>query len=112
LIKNTPEFRWTPQAQSAFEQIKDAMVRAPVMVILDTSPNARYTLCADAFGFAVGGGAGIGIVFGSLIKCVARNPSLTKQLFGYAIFRICCVVARPRYWTTICCVSCSKDEQA
>ena len=32
-----------------------------------------------------GVGAGIGIVFGSLINGVARNPSLTKQLFGYAI---------------------------
>jgi hypothetical protein len=30
------------------------MVRAPVMVILDNSPNARYTLYADAYGFAVG----------------------------------------------------------
>ena len=33
----------------------------------------------------IGAGAGIGIVFGSLINSVARNPSLTKQLFGYAI---------------------------
>ena len=32
-----------------------------------------------------GVGAGIGIVFGSLIHAVARNPSLSKQLFGYAI---------------------------
>ncbi|BEI31768.1 MAG: ATP synthase subunit C family protein [Myxococcota bacterium] len=32
-----------------------------------------------------GAGAGIGIVFGSLINAVARNPSLTKALFGYAI---------------------------
>lgn len=32
-----------------------------------------------------GAGAGIGVVFGSLINSVARNPSLTKQLFGYAI---------------------------
>jgi hypothetical protein len=24
VTKKTPEFRWTPQAQSAFEQIKDA----------------------------------------------------------------------------------------
>ena len=29
--------------------------------------------------------AGIGIVFGSLIHSVSRNPSLSKQLFGYAI---------------------------
>ena len=33
------------------------------------------------------GGAGIGIgnVFSSLIDSVSRNPSLAKQLFGYAI---------------------------
>jgi len=32
-----------------------------------------------------GAGAGIGTVFAALINAVARNPSLTKQLFGYAI---------------------------
>jgi F-type H+-transporting ATPase subunit c len=32
-----------------------------------------------------GSGVGIGIVFGSLINAIARNPSLTKQLFVYAI---------------------------
>lgn len=32
-----------------------------------------------------GAGVGIGTVFASLINAVARNPSLTKQLFGYAI---------------------------
>jgi hypothetical protein len=53
-MTKTPEFRWTPQAKSALDQIKDAMVRAPFMVIPDTSPNARYTLYTDAFGFAVG----------------------------------------------------------
>jgi F-type H+-transporting ATPase subunit c len=30
-------------------------------------------------------GVGIGIVFGSLMLSVARNPFLTKQLFTYAI---------------------------
>jgi hypothetical protein len=52
--KKTPEIRWTPQAKSAFEQIKDVMVRAPVLVIPDTSPNAKYTVYTDASGFAVG----------------------------------------------------------
>jgi F-type H+-transporting ATPase subunit c len=32
-----------------------------------------------------GAGVGIGTVFGSLISAVARNPSLIKQLFIYAI---------------------------
>ena len=32
-----------------------------------------------------GAAIGIGNVFSSLITSVARNPSLAKQLFGYAI---------------------------
>jgi len=32
-----------------------------------------------------GVGAGIGTVFASLISSVARNPSMNKQLFSYAI---------------------------
>lgn len=32
-----------------------------------------------------GVGAGIGIVFGSLINSAARNPIMAKQLFGYAL---------------------------
>lgn len=32
-----------------------------------------------------GSGVGIGIVFSALISAVARNPSITKQLFGYTI---------------------------
>jgi F-type H+-transporting ATPase subunit c len=32
-----------------------------------------------------GAGVGIGIVFGSLILGVSRNPSIMKQLFSYAI---------------------------
>jgi F-type H+-transporting ATPase subunit c len=33
----------------------------------------------------VGAGAGVGIVFGSLINSVARNPSLKGELFRFAI---------------------------
>ena len=32
-----------------------------------------------------GAGVGIGIVFAALIVGIARNPSLTKNLFTYAI---------------------------
>lgn len=32
-----------------------------------------------------GAGAGIGTVFAALINALARNPSLQKQLFQYAI---------------------------
>jgi len=32
-----------------------------------------------------GAGVGIGIVFSSLTLSIARNPSLTKQLFTYAL---------------------------
>jgi len=33
----------------------------------------------------VGAGVGVGIVFGSLIIALARNPQLNSQLFSYAI---------------------------
>lgn len=33
----------------------------------------------------VGAGAGVGVVFGSLIISVSRNPSLKADLFQYAI---------------------------
>lgn len=36
------------------------------------------------FGLA-GAGAGIGIVFGSLILGISRNPSLRQELFRFAI---------------------------
>jgi F-type H+-transporting ATPase subunit c len=32
-----------------------------------------------------GAGAGIGIVFASLVMAIARNPSLLKVLFTYAL---------------------------
>ena len=32
-----------------------------------------------------GAGVGIGIVFGSLMTSVSRNPSMAKTLLGYAI---------------------------
>jgi F-type H+-transporting ATPase subunit c len=32
-----------------------------------------------------GSGVGIGIVFGSLVNAVSRNPSLKKDLFVYAL---------------------------
>jgi hypothetical protein len=54
MAKKTPEFRWTPQVRSTFEQIKDAMVRAQVVVVPDTSPYAKYTMYTDAFGFPMG----------------------------------------------------------
>ena len=43
-----------------------------------------------------GVGAGIGTVFSALITSVARNPSLMKQLFGYAILGFASVNANPK----------------
>jgi F-type H+-transporting ATPase subunit c len=33
----------------------------------------------------VGAGVGVGVVFGSLLLSLSRNPQLEKQLFSYAI---------------------------
>ena len=39
----------------------------------------------------VGAGVGIGVIFGSLMMAVARNPAQKSQLFSYAIigFAMC-----------------------
>lgn len=52
-------------------------------VMADTAAKLIGAGCATIA--LAGCGAGIGIVFGSLITAVARNPSLTKQLFSYSI---------------------------
>lgn len=43
----------------------------------------------------LGSGVGIGIVFGSLILSISRNPYLQKELFLYAIlgFALCEAIA-------------------
>ncbi len=50
-----------------------------------TETGAKFIGAGAATIALAGCGAGIGIVFGSLITAVARNPSLTKQLFSYSI---------------------------
>jgi F-type H+-transporting ATPase subunit c len=56
-----------------------------VTYLLDMLEGAKL-IGAGAATIALAGAAiGIGNVFSSLIHSVARNPSLAKQLFGYAI---------------------------
>lgn len=42
-----------------------------------------------------GTGVGIGVVFGSYIIAISRNPNLEKQLFGYTLlgFALCEAIA-------------------
>ena len=47
--------------------------------------SAKYIGSGLATISLAGSGAGIGIVFGSLIIATGRNPLMTKQLFSYAI---------------------------
>lgn len=46
---------------------------------------ARYTGAGMATIGVTGAGIGIGIVFGSLVISVARNPYVKKDLFIYAL---------------------------
>eukprot|EP00873_Tetraselmis_striata_P008895 jgi/Tetstr1/429159/TSEL_019112.t1 len=59
-IVEAGQIKMDPRKVEAVQQwpvpktVKDAMVRAPVLSIPDTSADARYTLYTDASGFAVG----------------------------------------------------------
>jgi hypothetical protein len=47
-----PTFVWTPAAQRAFEQMRDALCAAPVLVLPD--PTKPYVVATDASGYAIG----------------------------------------------------------
>lgn len=53
-----------------------------INVILTASKNVGAGLATIGL---VGAGIGVGVVFGSLITGLARNPQLNSQLFSYAI---------------------------
>ncbi|XP_057616849.1 ATP synthase F(0) complex subunit C1, mitochondrial-like [Chionomys nivalis] len=55
------------------------------VVSRDIDTAAKFIGARAATVVVAGSGAGIGIVFGSLIIGYARNPSLKQQLFSYAI---------------------------
>lgn len=46
---------------------------------------AKYIGAGLACSGLIGAGAGIGIIFSSLIASTARNPQIRAQLFSYAI---------------------------
>lgn len=52
LLSNKITFKWTDRQQNAFEQLKQAMVTAPVLSLPD--PSLPYTVKCDASGFALG----------------------------------------------------------
>jgi len=52
LTKESQKFEWDPGAETAFRQLKAAMVRGPILVLPD--PNLPYVINTDASGFAVG----------------------------------------------------------
>lgn len=54
-------------------------------IINNMAEAAKFIGAGAATIGVAGSGAGIGIVFGSLITGYARNPSLKGQLFTYAI---------------------------
>ena len=46
---------------------------------------AKYIGAGLACSGLIGAGAGIGLIFSSLIASTARNPQIRPQLFAYAI---------------------------
>jgi hypothetical protein len=75
--KSQVKFVWTPQAQSAFETIRDALCTAPVLALPD--PSKPYVVVTDASGYALGAclmqdqGAGLQpIVYMSKKMCPAE----------------------------------------
>jgi len=66
-------------------------LRAPTIFVVDLTNYTTMLQAAKFIGAGLatislaGSGVGIGTVFAALINSIARNPSLGKQLFIYAI---------------------------
>lgn len=52
LMGKPTDFKWTPEAQSAFEQLRDALIKAPILVHFN--PEADHELRTDASSYAIG----------------------------------------------------------
>ena len=81
LVGVGPRIPWCPTWMALIvegEVVQQRLVFMGVPLPANSSSSSWWLALA-------GVGAGIGIVFGSLIHSVSRNPSLSKQLFGYAI---------------------------
>jgi len=59
--------------------------KSVTIIILEMLEGAKSMGAGAATIASAGAAVGIGNVFSSLIHSVARNPSLAKQSFGYAI---------------------------
>ncbi|KAG1676062.1 hypothetical protein FOA52_014927 [Chlamydomonas sp. UWO 241] len=66
----------------AAQAAPNAMVQARPMSILAASKMVGAGCATIAL---AGVGAGLGVMFGSLINGAARNPNIAKQLVGYAL---------------------------
>jgi hypothetical protein len=52
LTKKNQAFVWTPEADKAFTQLKEAFISAPALAHVD--PTRPFTIVANAFDFALG----------------------------------------------------------
>jgi F-type H+-transporting ATPase subunit c len=64
---------------------------AILVQILNMLAAAKYIGAGVACSGLIGAGAGIGVVFGSLITATARNPQMKNQFMQYAVlgFALC-----------------------
>eukprot|EP00195_Chlamydomonas_chlamydogama_P012956 CAMPEP_0202898660 /NCGR_PEP_ID=MMETSP1392-20130828/7126_1 /ASSEMBLY_ACC=CAM_ASM_000868 /TAXON_ID=225041 /ORGANISM="Chlamydomonas chlamydogama, Strain SAG 11-48b" /LENGTH=174 /DNA_ID=CAMNT_0049584657 /DNA_START=77 /DNA_END=601 /DNA_ORIENTATION=- len=72
----------SPYSAHKVSSVPNAMVQSRAMSILAASKMVGAGCATIAL---AGVGAGLGVMFGSLINGAARNPNIAKQLVGYAL---------------------------
>lgn len=87
LMGKPSEFVWTPEAQQAFEKLRDALVSAPILVKYD--PDAEHELRTDASSHAIGAvlyqkhqdprGTGVVLYFSKTLTPTQSRYSATER---------------------------------
>jgi len=87
LMGKVNDFRWSSEAQVAFERLRDALIEAPILVHFD--PEAELELRTDASSFAIGAvlfqkhqdakKTGVLLYFSKTLSAAQRNYSATER---------------------------------
>jgi hypothetical protein len=83
LTKKNAEFRWTEEQEQAFQQIRDAIIAEPVLVLPD--PRKPFEVETDASDYAIGGQLGQRDEDGKLHPVAFFSQKLTDTQLNYPI---------------------------
>lgn len=93
LQKKGRAFKWTPECQRSFEQLKHLLTTTPILSIAD--PNKDYVVCIDASKEGVGGGL---MQEGKVISYESRKLKEHEQKYSAYDLELTTIIHALKMW--------------